>query len=61
MKNTKYFNDADILHFKEYCEATTKAEKDKIYNRYLYTFIDKQIDAVMKIMNSGASTQIMNN
>lgn len=60
-KNTKYFNETDILHFKEYAEAITDWERERLYNRHLYKFIDKQIEAVIKQMNVGSNKHIMQN
>jgi len=60
-KNTKYFNELDVQHFKEYEEATTDWERERIYNRHLYKFIDKQIETVLKQMNTGWSKLITAN
>ena len=60
-KNIKYFNETDIQHFKEYAEATTDWDRERLYNRYLYKFIEKQIETVLKQMNAGGSILIMQN
>lgn len=60
-KNEKYFNAADVQHFKQYAEASTNWEKEQLYTKYLYDFIDKQIESVMKTLNTGTSKHIMYN
>lgn len=60
-KNEKYFNETDILHFKQYAEATTSWQREQIYNQHLHKFIDKQISTAIKLMNIGGSKHIMNN
>ena len=57
----KYFNETDIENFKNYATATSADQKNKIYNKYLYSFIDKQIDTILKLNNWGTSNIITNN
>ena len=57
----KFFTYNDILNFKAYTEATDKQTKDSIYNKHLYPFVDYQINALMKQMNTGKSEIITNN
>lgn len=56
-----YFTAEDIEHVKWYLLEEDKASKERIYNKYLYSFINKQIEAVMNQMNKGGSFNIMNN
>lgn len=60
-KNTKYFTELDVQNFKEYAEATTDWDRERLYNRHLYKFIDRQIESVLKQMNVGGSKLIMAN
>lgn len=57
----KYFSDYDINKFKDYSKAETIEEKNKIYNKYLYFFIDKQIESVMNKFNKYKNIDIMQN
>lgn len=57
----QFFTYSDILNFKAYTEATDKQTKDLIYTKHLYPFIDYQINALMKQMNTGKSNIITAN
>ena len=57
----KYFNTNDVENFKKYVKAKNKEEKDKIYTVYLYPFIDRQINAVMKSQNLHTNNELQKN
>lgn len=61
MKKNQFFTQKDIDNFRLYIQATTKEQKDKIYNQHLYRFIDFQIESVIKGMNQGRNNDLMNN
>ena len=56
-----YFNQYDIEKFINYINAETSRERDKIYNRHLYQFINKQIESVLKSFNKNHNNFIMSN
>ena len=56
-----YFNQDDINQFIAYINEPEPAKKEAIYNKYLYPFISKQIDSVLKSYNHYRNDFIMNN
>jgi len=57
----KYFNQNDITQYYNYAISNNKEEKDKIYNKYLYHIIDKQVSSIIKQNNFSRNNYIMNN